>query len=441
MEKELVKLQQNMEMKEEKSVLATVIIASYNVEKYIKEAVDSILCQSYADFELFIIDDASTDKTWEIIQQFADSRIRVFRNEKNLGQTKCLNFGIKQAQGKYVLIMDSDDIAHPDRLKVQIEYMEEHGDTVLAGAWLQCFGKQHNIIQSVQDYETLRARFIFDNVISNGTFIIRKEILDTYNISYNEEIRYAQDYCLAEEMSCYGKVTVIPKVLLRYRIHNSQVSSSKRVEQWECANVTRRRILERLNVHLTREEFFLWAKFCVNDSTEVTAVNKTDIVRIIEQIKRNNAELGLYNSEKLGQELDRKLAIWNFNAGLPQVDEKWLLMIDVFDKWLKYKQEGGGYDTYFKRRGYKSIAIYGLAELGKRLYDELENTDIEVKYFMDRNSVAFYKDLVRREIESGVSDVDVLVITPMHCFDAVREQVDIAEDVKVISLQDVVYDI
>lgn len=423
------------------SVMATVIIAAYNCEKYIREAIDSILQQSYKNFELIIIEDASADNTLEVIETYTDSRIQLIRNTENLGQTKSLNIGIKRATGKYILIMDADDIAHPDRLKVQIEFMEKKPNIVLAGTWLKCFGDRHSVYYHELEHNMLRAQMVLNCAISNGTFIIRREILNKYNILYNEHIRYAQDYCLQEEISHYGEVEVIPRILLKYRIHSSQVTTAKAKEQAECADYTRKRVLSELQVHLNEDDFELWSKFCVSSFDSTNEKDWVRIQEIVDLIKQNNIRLGIYNQEALERVLDDRLAVLNVKGTQTTIDEKWFLQIDALSKWLKKYQEGSSLVDYFIEHNYKRIAIYGMAELGKRLVDELEDTPIIVEFFMDKNKGAYYKGIEYRDVKDKVSGVDVMVITPMHAYEAISNTLDLEEGVKLVSLQDVIYDL
>ena len=106
--------------------LISIILPAYNAEKYLKEAIDSILAQTYTNFELIVINDGSTDKTEEIILSYQDSRIRYIKNEKNLKLIRTLNKGIGLAKGKYIARMDADDISLPHRLKEEVEFMEAH---------------------------------------------------------------------------------------------------------------------------------------------------------------------------------------------------------------------------------------------------------------------------------------------------------------------------
>ena len=126
----------------------SVIMPAYNAEKYIREAIDSILAQTYTDFEFIIIDDASTDATASIVESYSDERIRFFRNEHNMGVANTLNRGLDLAVGEYIARMDSDDISLPERFAKQVEFMDTHTDVIVCGSNAIVFG------DGINEYKT-----------------------------------------------------------------------------------------------------------------------------------------------------------------------------------------------------------------------------------------------------------------------------------------------
>ena len=128
----------------------SVIMPVYNTPvPILKEAVDSILNQTFQDFEFIIIDDCSSDGSWEYLSSLRDSRIKLFRNTTNLGIAKTLNIGFRHAKGKYIARMDSDDVSMPDRLRRQFNFMERHPDVMVCGANTQNFGSPPNHVHEI----------------------------------------------------------------------------------------------------------------------------------------------------------------------------------------------------------------------------------------------------------------------------------------------------
>ena len=118
----------------------SVVMAVYNAQKYVSDAIESILCQTYNDFEFIIIEDGSSDESLKIIQSYSDPRIKVIRNKENLKLIKSLNLGLQKACGRYIVRMDADDVSRPDRIEKQVNYMESHPDCVLCGTSYRTFG-------------------------------------------------------------------------------------------------------------------------------------------------------------------------------------------------------------------------------------------------------------------------------------------------------------
>lgn len=215
----------------------SVVVPVYNASAYLKEAIDSILYQSFTNFELIIIDDCSTDESQEIIKSYTDKRIRFFINNENLGVTKTLNAGLRLARGKYIARMDADDIALPQRLERQVKFLEKNADYGLVGSYMQLFPSGRTQKVPVSD-EELRANMLFHNPFVHPAMMIRRSILDQYQLAYDESLPTAQDEELWFRIAQYSKVANIPEVLLIYRIHENQISIAKK----ELQQITSRQI-------------------------------------------------------------------------------------------------------------------------------------------------------------------------------------------------------
>lgn len=214
-----------------KTPLISVLMASYNAENYITEAIESIFNQTLKNFEFIIIDDASTDKTWEIIQKYAkkDKRIRPYRNKTNLKLSNTLNKGIMKARGKYIARMDADDWSYPYRLELQYEFMEKNPDFGISGGAMEICD-EYLVKTAKRKYElfdrSIRNKFFLFSPFSHPLIIIRRSILkksDLYNPKYNP----AEDYELYFRMGLYSKFANLNEILLKYRVlQNSMTSAS-----------------------------------------------------------------------------------------------------------------------------------------------------------------------------------------------------------------------
>ena len=214
--------------------LISVVMSVLNREKYVPAAIQSVLDQSYTNFEFIIIDDGSTDRTLEVIRQFTDPRIRVMVNEKNLGISRSSNLGVKIAQGRYIARMDSDDVCLPRRFEKQVEFLRLHPEVGVLGTEVnELIGNGKAITRSrniLTDPYSIKFWLLTDSVIYNPTAMINKEILLQVN-GYDPAFNYSEDYELWTRLAKITQITVLPDPLLNYRIHPESVSVEKSEEQ------------------------------------------------------------------------------------------------------------------------------------------------------------------------------------------------------------------
>lgn len=215
----------------------SVIMPVYNSERYLKDTIESILNQTFTDFELIIIDDGSTDSSYKIIEEYRkkDNRIIVLRNEKNLGIASTRTRGTLLAKGQYIVTMDADDISSLTRLEKQYNYLETHKDCGVVGSYVEMFNDNNEIVGIKKFHENdidLRKRiFLYSPVVQPAT-MIRKEVFD--NIGYYDTIyTNASDLDFWFRLGTKYKFANIQEVLLRYRIHNGSITATnlKRLEK------------------------------------------------------------------------------------------------------------------------------------------------------------------------------------------------------------------
>lgn len=215
----------------------SVVMSNYNTPiKYLKESIDSVLNQTYSNFEFIIIDDSSTDDSLEFIKSYDDPRIKLIVNEENIGLTKSLNKGFEVAQCEFIARMDSDDICYPERFEKQIAYMKEHPDTIVCGTWADIIDENGVLREgdwtrkSIEDMEQYKINLLFCNypVVLHPSVLFNHALLNKYCIKYNNTYRYAQDYDMWTQCSKYANCFIIQETLLQYRIHNNSITCSKR---------------------------------------------------------------------------------------------------------------------------------------------------------------------------------------------------------------------
>lgn len=245
-----------------KKNMISVIMSNYNTpEKYLRASIDSILNQTYKNFEFIIIDDGSTDDSLSIIESYSDDRITIVRNNVNLGITKSLNKGLTLAKGEFVARMDSDDISAPTRFETQVEFLKSHKDCIVCGTGIELIGnweQKHSdkyICRTIPPKEEFQINLLFGNCpnIVHPTAMFNHLLLKKYGISYNEEYPLAQDYEMWVTCSKYAECANIPETLLNYRVHGGAVSSAKVDLQKNVARQIVQEQLNQLNIELTDE--------------------------------------------------------------------------------------------------------------------------------------------------------------------------------------------
>ncbi len=225
----------------------SVVMPAFNAERYIDESIKSILDQTFQEFELIIIDDGSTDKTEQIIEEYAkrDGRIIVIKNKKNLGVAKCRNIGIDRAQGKYIAWQDADDLSMPIRLKEQYNYLESHLEVGIVGGYLN-FISDDNKNLFVRKYPeadaSLRKTIFLYSPVSQGVSMVRREILLKVG-KYNDELTQAEDLDISFRIGTIAKFANVQKILLNCRFHEKSLSTNKMKENISCTLAVRKKAL------------------------------------------------------------------------------------------------------------------------------------------------------------------------------------------------------
>ena len=206
----------------------------YNAERFLREAIDSILAQSFKPFEFLIIDDGSTDSSAEIVESYKDERIRFIRNERNLGITPTLNKGIALASCELVARMDADDISHPQRLQKQYVYMKRNPRTAMLSTWARVITEDKRLIR----LERYRSNFYYYNLtfecwIYHPTIMFRKSAVEAIGMY---RMPYSEDYDLVWRMSTRFPISNLAEPLVDYRISPTSLNGVLKKEEYDRAN-------------------------------------------------------------------------------------------------------------------------------------------------------------------------------------------------------------
>lgn len=220
------------------SPLVSILMPVYNTAPYLKEAMDSMLSQTFKDFELIVLNDCSPDNADEILDTYNDPRIVRYKGERNMGLSNVLNAGMDIARGKYIARMDSDDISLPNRLEVQVKYMEEHPDIDLCSCGMKMFGAKDDVWIRDADPEKVKVTALFFSPILHASSIWKKESFDKYGLRFRQEMVPAEDYDMwCRALSKGLKLVNLPNVLYRYRIHPSQATTQTEKSRLKCREI------------------------------------------------------------------------------------------------------------------------------------------------------------------------------------------------------------
>lgn len=218
----------------------SVVMAVHNGMPFLSEAVDSILGQSFREFEFIVIDDASSDGSFRLLREIDDERVRTITNKKQLGLSRCLNKGLAAAKGKYIARMDHDDISLPGRLAAQLDYLEANPKIDVLGTWARTLGLRR---EQTWKYPTgdseIRAEMLFNSVLVHSSVMLRRSSFAKYKLRYAPKVARAQDYELWRRAAKHLHFANLRKVLLRYRIHPQQVGHKHGRQQQAVAATVR----------------------------------------------------------------------------------------------------------------------------------------------------------------------------------------------------------
>lgn len=204
----------------------SVLTPVYNTkEVHLRECIESILSQTYLDFEFIILNDASSDKNVEeVVKSYNDSRIVYAVNEKNLGISKTRNRLLKMAKGEYLAIFDHDDISMPERLQVQVAYLDSHPEVGCVGSWAKIFGEKERIYSVPEESSDIKKKLLKECCVIHSACMIRKSVLDRYFIQYEDNYSPAEDYALFCRLVGKTEFYNFQKSLILYRNHEGNTT-------------------------------------------------------------------------------------------------------------------------------------------------------------------------------------------------------------------------
>lgn len=211
--------------------MVSVVMPTYNRADLLKRSIESVLNQTYRNFEFIIVDDGSTDESVALIKSYAqnDRRIKLLINDKNRGISYSRNRGNAAARGTYIMIMDSDDISMPNRMARQVEFMQNHPEFVLSTSWRVKIGEENKVHPSVRNMEP---HYLFGMYAGHGEWMLRRSFLTARDIRYDEARLSSEDYdYLRQILTNHGKIGYIDEALYLRRVHRTNPESYYRAQR------------------------------------------------------------------------------------------------------------------------------------------------------------------------------------------------------------------
>lgn len=240
--------------------LVSIAMPMYNGEAYLREAIDSILEQTYRHIDLIIIDDGSTDNSINIVESYRDSRIRFFKNDRNRGVSYTRNWAIELAKGNYLAWMDCDDISLPDKIENQVGFMQANPSVAVCGtSYLRFFENEVFYTDIAKDrHEEIRTNFIFKPAtIFMPTAMLRTEVIKKEKLLFDESLPMAEDYDFFQRLCEKQKASNLTEVLFHYRDNPNSLTStfkSKKEERFLLKQKIYDRILSNISFSVTEQD-------------------------------------------------------------------------------------------------------------------------------------------------------------------------------------------
>lgn len=284
----------------------TVLMPVYNAEKYILEAVNSILNQTHQDFILMIINDGCTDGTMEIIEGIDDPRIQVIHNEQNLKLIASLNKGLSLVETEFVARMDADDFSFPERLEVQLAFMRANPDVGACGTWYDNIwpdGSERKGGRYLPSHKEILFKNLYQLHIIHGTTLIRMSVIRDNNLKFDASFPHAEDYDFFTRMAAVSKLYNIQKPLYKIRHHGESVSKKFSDMQESGSNKVKKSLFKQIGIEVSDEDLYLYREFMHQNYSVLKTTDRKRILELLSNLIELNKQSNYLPCEYLRKEL------------------------------------------------------------------------------------------------------------------------------------------
>lgn len=306
--------------------MVTVCMPLYNAENFVKKSIESILNQTYSDFELLIVDNCSTDSSVEVVEQIHDDRIVLIKNKENKGLSYSRNKMIELAKGEYIALLDSDDLATPWRLEKEVAFLDSHKSMVAVGGYATCIDEKGDTFDmlrpQLKNPQYIRAYMMLNNVIPNGSGMYRKSVVLNHGIRYQDGYCGVEDYKFWCDLLKVGDIANLGDILLNYRIVSSGVSGENtrkhKKERDEIIWSIQKENLEYYGFQFTPEQLDLLKKCFAENGKPESKEELNKLFTVLKDMERqaviskldNANEIKVMCRKRFGEMVSKSMFLW-----------------------------------------------------------------------------------------------------------------------------------
>lgn len=336
----------------------SILMPMYNSEKYVQEAIDSVLNQTYENFELIILDDGSIDSSVEIVEKYNDSRIKLYKNIENKGLPYTRNKLLSFATGEYIALLDSDDIALPNRLQIQVDFLERNQNVDIVGSSAIIFGKYkiEKASKVITGIEDIKCNLMFGNCMINSTVMMRRDFVEANKLSYREECVVCQDYSFFVDAALVGNIENMNISTIKYRTGHENITKKSKIKKINL----RKSILQEIALRA-----FEGYGFCLN--------------------KNDCKILSKY--------------IWEKNENIKYDHSEFNQLVDILNKIVKMNNDKGILDSNVLEKCKKRILLKTILILDinlKEKFNLVKNSKLDINEFFYSVMREFIKDIIKK---------------------------------------------
>ncbi|MCR5421604.1 MAG: glycosyltransferase family 2 protein [Lachnospiraceae bacterium] len=425
--------------------LVSIIMPTYNREKTISSAINSVLAQTYDNFELIVVDDGSEDGTWDLIETYTDNRIKYYNYKKNRGACYARNYGIKQSQGEYIAFLDSDNTWDRAYLQSRIIKLEEKADDCMG-----VFGytelardgevfamvpseEKANIIQNDPTNLSKIRLMLFNNIIDTNTIVLKRKYVEESK-GFDEALGRLQDWEFFFRLliSFDEYLEFSDDCLVRNNIMPDSIScKTNDSEYWK----TKLYFLKEYKAVFIENNVLAEAA-CEMICSLIPYAGRTEIEHIVDILDYDEIKEVISLLREKYEDIDKwRIEIQEACNSLSELCNRQEKILDFQERWMKFLIRGGSFASILRKMGYNEICIYGYGRIGRVFYDELKNKKFEITQIIDKNHAGQKADQISICAPDELTEEsEVMIITAINDYEDISRRY--YKRIKCISIED-----